>query len=128
MYTATRLPSIKPTLARKFDAVHRKTVARRRMIPIVCRQTPPSGFWCGGGLLSWALGDLCDQESIGLLPSCESSECEVRTGETKPSAATVARGPLIAAIGFCKIGFACRWWASGSLSLPHLFHGRLYDP
>lgn len=123
MYTATYLPSMKHTLAKKFDAVHNITVARSRMIPIVCRQTPRSGFWCGEGLLSEDLRDLCvHEESVDLLPACESSEREVGIGKTKSSAGTEARSRLIAP-GFPKMNIACCWSASRSSSLPLFLHG-----
>lgn len=121
---------MKPTLARKFDAVHKITVARRRIIPIVCRQTPRSGFWCDKGLLSEDLRDLCDhEESVDLSSVCVFSEREVGTGKTKLSAAGIgARDSLIATTGFSKMIFACCCCASGFSSLPTLLHGYLFDP
>lgn len=115
-------------LARKFDAVHKITVERRRIIPIVCRQTPRSGFWWGGGLLSEDLRDLCDHEdSVDLLPACELSEGEAGTGKTKSFAGTGARGRLIATTSVSKMDVACCRCASGSSSLPPLLHGFLSD-
>ena len=119
--------SMKPTLARKFDAVHKITVARRSMIPIVCRQTPRNRFWCGGHPLSEELRDFCDhEESIDLSFACEFSGREVGTGKTKLSAGTGARGPLIATTGFSKMNVACCCCASGFSSLAPLFHTNDY--
>ena len=99
---------MEPTLARKFDAVHKTTVASSSIIPIVCRQTRRTGLWCDGGLLPEDLRGLRDnEESVGLLPGCESTTCEVGTGETKSSDGRGARGRLIADTAFSKMGLAC---------------------
>lgn len=91
------------TLARKFDAVHKTTVASSRMIPIVCRQTRRLGLWYDGGLLLGDLRELRDnEESVGLSPARESSMCEVGTGKTKSSDVRGVRGRLIAGTAFSK--------------------------
>ena len=92
------------TLARKFDAVHKTTVASSRMIPIVCRQTRRLGLWYDGGLLLEDLRELRDnEESVGLSPACESSMCEVGTGKTKSSDVRGVKGLLIAGTAFSKM-------------------------
>ena len=129
MHTATILPSVKPTLARKFDAVHKITVNRRRMIPIVCRQTPRIGFCCGGGLLSEELRGLCEhEESVDLLSASKLSEGEAGTGMTESFAGAGRRGRLIAATDASKMDVACCQCASGSSSLPPLLRESLPDP
>ena len=96
------------TLARKFDAVHKTTVASSRMIPIVCRQTRRLGLWYDGGLLPEDLRELRDnEESVGPSPACESSICEVGAGKSKSSDVGGARGRLIAGTAFSKIDLAC---------------------
>ena len=96
------------TLARKFDAVHKTTVASSRMIPIVCRQTRRSGLWCDDGLLPEDLRELRDnEESVGPAPACESSMCEVGAGRTKSSDVREVRDRLIAGTAISKMDLAC---------------------
>ena len=81
-----------PTLAKKFEAVHNITVARRRTIPIECRQITRREFWCRECLLSETSRDLCDHdESVDLLTVCVWSDPDVDTGKPKLSAGTMTR-------------------------------------
>ena len=96
------------TLARKFDAVHRTTVASSRVMPIVCRHTRRPVLWCNGGFLPEDLRELRDNEElVGPSPACESSICEVGAGKTKSSDVRGARGRLIVGTAFSKMDLAC---------------------
>ena len=126
---ATYLPRVTPTLARKLEAVHNITVARRRMIPIVCRQTLGREFCCSGGVLSGPVRDLCDHvESVDLLTACECSEREIGTGKTRLSAGTGARDGLIATLSFSKMNVESWCSTSGSLCLPDCSTDKNPDP
>ena len=73
------------TLARKLEAVQRKTVASSKIIPTVCLHRLRGGFECPSGqMLTWLAGD-----KMGLLAT---STCGVATtpeGESEPGAGVI---------------------------------------
>ena len=82
-----------PTLAKKFEAVQRQTVAKSKPIPIVCRHAPLSP--CFPKEVSLA-AELCEvEDSVDLLSPSLGSDCTVGIGRAKFPGGTGGTGPLI---------------------------------
>ena len=83
------------------------TVANRRVIPIVCRQTPPIGRRYAGALSEQIRGICEHEESVDLLNTCDCSGCADGIGHVEQFAGTGARDRLISILGFSTLLGVC---------------------
>ena len=109
------------TLAKKFEAVHRKTVASKSPMPMVWRQTPRSPFLLLRSFLSDRTGE--DVDSVDSLGSSPGAADVPGSGRSKLSVGTGGAGPFMATVDFPTGGFA---WEHSTLvsKLLSLLYGK----
>jgi hypothetical protein len=95
------------------------TVAKRSVIPIVCRQTPRSPVFPSVGVCSDRSCDL--DESVDFLFTATVSACDLGAGRMKSSAGTGGTGPFIIADGFPEIDNIRKDYALGTSNCPLLY-------